>query len=455
LEIWVVDEGNDQNCNGFVQPLGIEYGERNKDYCTTFIVIDDNEGVCGGGPGIGGVIETEEEETVELVTVRLKDPATGDVIRTFNTDGDGFYQFINLNPLLTYDVDAARDDNHKNGVSTLDLVKIQKHLLGIQLLESPYKLIAADANNSESVSALDLVEIRKLILGLYNEFPKNESWRFVASDFTFSDPTSPWPFAEVMVSHGMQMDHDFVGVKVGDVNGNVVANAQNIQTRNAKGILEFVTDAQSVTAGQIVSVPVSASNFANVLGYQFTMKTNGLALNSVVPGALDMSADNIGLHNNAITVSWNKVAPVSASDVLFTLTFEAVESGDLSEMLSIVANSKLTEAEAYNATEEILDVTLSFRNAVQPAGKDFALFQNEPNPFEGATVIGFTLPEAMPATLTVYDVTGKVVHMIEGSYAQGYNEVKVSRKDLATTGVMYYRLDATDFTATKKMIVID
>jgi hypothetical protein len=70
-------------------------------------------------------------------------------------------------------------------------------------------------------------------------------------------------------------------------------------------------------------------------------------------------------------------------------------------------------------------------------------------------VIGFTLPEAMDATVTVYDVTGKVVRVIEGSYAAGYNEVKVNRKDLAATGVMYYRLDASDFTATKKMVVID
>jgi hypothetical protein len=123
-------------------------------------------------------------------------------------------------------------------------------------------------------------------------------------------------------------------------------------------------------------------------------------------------------------------------------------------MLNISNSTKLTEAEAYNMDEETLDVVWSFNSRVVTT-KDFALFQNEPNPFEGSTVIGFTLPEAMDATVTVYDVTGKVVGLIEGSYAQGYNEVKVNRKDLAATGVMYYRLDASDFTATKKMVVID
>ncbi len=457
VEIWVADEGNDLNCSGRTLPLvgildttGIQWNERNKDFCTTFIVVDDNEIVCGDGAG--GVIETEEQETVELVTVNLTNPATGQLMATYMTTENGLFHFVN--PLLGYEMTSVRNDDHKNGVSTLDLVKIQKHLLGIQLLDSPYKLIAADANNSESVSALDLVEIRKLILGLFTEFPKSESWRFVNSTFEFADPSSPWPFDEVVSVAGLTMGHDFIGVKVGDVNGNVVANATQVQVRNAKGVLEFSTDAQTVVAGQTVTVPVSAKNFANVLGYQFTMKTAGLQLTGVEAGALDMSSENIGVHDGAITVSWNMVSPVSSDDVLFTLTFTATESGDLSKMLAISTSTKLTEAEAYNGKEEVLDVALTFNNGVD-AGKDFALFQNEPNPFEGNTEIGFTLPEAMDATVTVYDVTGKVIRTIEGSYAQGYNEVKLNRKDLASTGVMYYRLDASEFTATKKMIAID
>jgi hypothetical protein len=276
----------------------------------------------------------------------------------------------------------------------------------------------------------------------------------VNSAFEFDDPSNPWPFDETITVEDYFMGYDFVGVKIGDVNGNVVANASQVQVRNAKGVLEFSADAQTVVAGQTVTVPVSAKNFAQILGYQFTMNITGLDLTGVEAGALDMSAENVGVHNGAITVSWNKVNPVSSSDVLFTMTFTAKESGDLSKMLNISNSTKLTEAEAYNGKEETLDVALSFNSGIV-AGKDFALFQNEPNPFEGSTVIGFTLPEAMDATVTVYDVTGKMVRLIEGSYAQGYNEVKINRKDLASSGVMYYRLDASDFTATKKMVVID
>ena len=66
-----------------------------------------------------------------------------------------------------------------NGVSTLDLVAIQKHLLGITPFTEFDKFVAADINLSETVSAIDIVELRKLILGIYVDFPNNESWRFI------------------------------------------------------------------------------------------------------------------------------------------------------------------------------------------------------------------------------------------------------------------------------------
>jgi hypothetical protein len=124
-------------------------------------------------------------------------------------------------------------------------------------------------------------------------------------------------------------------------------------------------------------------------------------------------------------------------------------------MLSIDGRSKLTESEAYNSNEELLDVALTFGNGSVVAGKEFALFQNEPNPFETYTMISFTLPEAMDATLTVFDVTGKLVHGVEGTYTAGFNQIRLNRKDLRGAGVLYYRLDAEGFTASRKMVVID
>jgi subtilisin-like proprotein convertase family protein len=460
VEIWVGDEGNDQNCSGRTLPLlgptdttGIQWNERNKDFCTSFIVIDDNEGVCGDSL-TGGLVETEEFEAVEKVTVKLTDQ-NGQVMNTYVTDKDGLYHFIN--PLFDYTIEPSRNDNHKNGVSTLDLVAMQKHLLGLQPLNSPYKLIAADANNSESVTVLDLVAVRKLILGLYTEFPNNASWRFVDASFEFEDPTHPWPFDEIIESHsGMTMKEDFVGVKVGDVNGTVTANASQITTRGARNILKLQIEDREVQEGETIHVPVTSENYEDMLGYQFTMNLSGLNYAGIEAGAIKIQPEYVGVHPSAITMSWGDTRGLTASDdeTLFTLQFVATATGRLKEMISV--GSQITEAEAYTTDGEeieLLDVTLVFGSTETDQVLEFALYQNEPNPFADQTVIGFDLPEAMPATLTLYDMSGKVVHVVEGEYSKGYNEVSLKRKDVVAGGAYYYHLQAGDFTASKKMIL--
>jgi hypothetical protein len=68
-------------------------------------------------------------------------------------------------------------------------------------------------------------------------------------------------------------------------------------------------------------------------------------------------------------------------------------------------------------------------------------------------VIAFTLPTAMDVTLTVFDVTGKMVWRIDGSYTQGRNEIQLKATDLKTSGVYYYQLLAGDFTASKALVL--
>jgi hypothetical protein len=275
---------------------------------------------------LAGEILTEDVQTVELVSVALNAP--GHVFPTFITTQNGQFNFNHIILPLDVEITADRNDQHRNGVSTLDLVKIQKHLLGIEPLTSPYDLIAADANNSSSVSAIDLVELRKLILGIYTELPNNKSWRFVDKSFQFADPTHPWPFSEVIDLHnliGSQTGVDFVAVKVGDVNNTVQANAQQVRPRSGSGIVHFVADDRIVKNGEMVDVAIRSGDFASIEGYQFTLTTQGLEFRGVESGMADMKDENIGVFGSMLTASWHKVGGVSATsnDVLFTFHFQA------------------------------------------------------------------------------------------------------------------------------------
>ena len=99
-----------------------------------------------------------------------------------------------------------------------------------------------------------------------------------------------------------------------------------------------------------------------------------------------------------------------------------------------------------------MDVTLEFSTE---GAATFVLEQNQPNPFKAETSIGFTLPEATTATLSIYDVSGRTLKVIEGDFAKGFNQVTINRSDLSGAGVLYYQLDTPTDSATKKMILVD
>ena len=119
-------------------------------------------------------------------------------------------------------ITPQNNSGYTEGISTQDLVLISRHILGVQPLSSPYKMIAADVNNSRSITTLDLIFLRRLLLGIDIEFETNTSWRFVELDYAFPNPANPWqePFPEridiILPAAGVS-DLDFVAVKVGDV----------------------------------------------------------------------------------------------------------------------------------------------------------------------------------------------------------------------------------------------
>ena len=430
-------------------------------YCETTIDIQDNMEVCDGSMGnlvtIGGDVNTENTLDVAEVEISL----AGSNLLPVVTSTAGNYSFPSMPTGGSYEIVPARDGDDKNGVSTLDLVRIQKHLLGLEPLASPYLMIAADANNSESVSALDLVELRKLILGVYTELPSNTSWRFVDQSYTFPDPFNPWmevyPESYTLNSVSQSMNNaDFVAIKIGDLNNTVVANATQVVTRGANDLLTFAVADQTVSAGNSVKVDVFADQFEDMQAFQFTLniENSNLQLVDIESGALEISNENFGLNrmeDGQITMGWYDVNThsVSQDEVLFTLTFKAAKQVVLSKTLSLT--SEVTTAEAYNDNNETMDVALTFRGAQEDAA--FELMQNIPNPFNTNTKIAFKLPSAMNAMLTVYDVTGRQLVQLNLEGVKGYNEVTLDRGQISATGILYYRLSTEGYTASRKMVV--
>ncbi|MCB0595601.1 MAG: T9SS type A sorting domain-containing protein, partial [Phaeodactylibacter sp.] len=151
-----------------------------------------------------------------------------------------------------------------------------------------------------------------------------------------------------------------------------------------------------------------------------------------------------------ITTSWNGKA--SAGEVLFSLVFRAKADAQLSELLG--ASSRITKAEAYKTNGSYQDVALTFSGKASAAAS-FELYQNTPNPFKGETLIGFNLPADDTVTLTISDVTGKALRLVRLDGVKGYNNVVVNSNTLPAAGVLYYTVETSEYTATKKMVIIE
>jgi len=85
---------------------------------------------------------------------------------------------------------------------------------------------------------------------------------------------------------------------------------------------------------------------------------------------------------------------------------------------------------------------------------DYSLSQNYPNPFNPTTHVKFTLPKDGNVSLKVYDMLGNEVE----TYVNGFLKAGLYNADIDgsnwASGVYFYKLVTSEFTATKKMMLV-
>jgi hypothetical protein len=215
LEIWARDAaGNTASCP------------------CLFMALD--QGFCDPAFSFRAITETNKP----LVNTKFDASAfycRGDTFTLSGISDDmGYYGIFGQSfpPDFAYEgiITASKQDSALNGVTTLDLLQIQKHVLGIEPLGSPYKIMAADANLSGSVTTADIVLLRKLLLGIITELPHGKTWRFIPLDYVFPNPNNPFETNVPEKIYIPASDEWFEGnlvfkaIKIGDVNNSAIPN---------------------------------------------------------------------------------------------------------------------------------------------------------------------------------------------------------------------------------------
>lgn len=114
-----------------------------------------------------------------------------------------------------------------------------------------------------------------------------------------------------------------------------------------------------------------------------------------------------------------------------------------------------------NAYRALINDTVSVEltwSAGEGVPEGYALSQNHPNPFNSSTTISYSLLEAGPVTLKIYNVRGQLVKTLvdetqsEGEYAVSWDGCDQEGR-LVTSGIYFYSLKAGHWSQAKKMVL--
>jgi hypothetical protein len=224
---------------------------------------------------------------------------------------------------------------------------------------------------------------------------------------------------------------------------------------------------QTDTDGRSITVPVTISSSQPLLAFSFRISYDSSLL-------IAHSADNSGLVTEDFeffsarpeqSEGWVRVGGLTSFRLSKTIPPGEYQVANMIFLLKEETNQPLSfELEEV----ELVDLEMSeFKvekvntmavPVVGPSTREYALYQNDPNPFGSETRIAYTIPTSTEVRLTVYNIAGQVVvHLVNQEQEAGHYTVswngRTDHDKSVPSGMYFYRLETRDFKATKKMIV--
>lgn len=358
------------------------------------------------------------------------------------TDSGGNYNIRNCVDFGTNDtilnapskfISGEKLYEYTNGVTTADLVAMNRHILLIETLLNPYHWLAADVNYDGKISTADMVKTRKIVLRVDNEFENTNSWRFVPEWYqqqpsfssTFNDVlngNTSGPFKAVWTSpsntglsystpaspENTYLDHfnvlanmqniqsdtvwSFTAVKTGDVNCTSKVDYSSF-TVDDENLTLNVAPHLCIPAGDTATFDLIATANSNMVAYQtqldFNLPENPLALPgdgspfevfNISAGQLintpteyyNLVSNNYRKH---LKVSWmsDSLTQTNLSNGVSILQFSIKANQTICNIGSIVSNTaKELNSQLYSPSGQLMNNTYLqlVRNDIQSRSKN-------------------------------------------------------------------------------------
>ncbi len=364
----------------------------NQNYCTVEFKIKS----CKPSYQIAGTVSSMGGVLMSDIDVELQ---SDDLMRTI-TGIEGEYRFEDL-PEGDYNLNINIGGNIAKGLTTLDLILIRQHLLGLKTFTDKESILAADVNGTGTISVADVLLVRDAILGKIDSFPRMNLWKTInkkvmlestADDVLLNYKNEPLSIQNL---ENDLLDWDVLAIKTGDVNGT------NLKKRAGSRSVSTIQVSEVFEDGKY-RYSFDFSSLEKMIGFQFSL--------SGVPSDIDLHSNVLDeshylLENNKLLISWAEESIQNVSSDSESMLFSIISNQQLND-LSI---SNEIEAEIYSKSVDDISIT----NAIlKPVASNFVQMDKEltvyPNPFYSEVFVQSNSP-INAYELKLYNINGEKI----------------------------------------------
>ncbi len=408
---------------------------------------------------INGRIKTPLSKLIKKATLNCLGSSASSTI----VDSTGNYNFnlnagnYTLRPTKNNDIAKA------NGVTSIDALLTQRHILNIAKLNSPYKIIAADVNGDRQINSVDVLRIKRLILGTDTTFTSstkgNRLWEFVDSAYQFSDSTNPFPFKDSISFTNLtsnKINQTFIGVKLGDVNYDWNPTVARGSTVNSIQLTENI--GSKVVNGEL-RIPITVNNFKDIVAMQYTLHFNnkdyefvGIENNNL---DIDFNSKQANQNGNISMLWTDKTATERTLDdgaEIFVLVLKQKGTGNLELGIS----DAITAIEAWDKDYNQHKVILLKREIItNNSTLTTSQWSVSPNPTSVEIKVSIASKTNKTASFELTDAQGKTILKQSVELQKGTNNFAMNLKQNGnlTTGVYFLKADGIEGENVKRIMV--
>ena len=199
-----------------------------------------------------------------------------------------------------------------------------------------------------------------------------------------------------------------------------------------------------------------------------TPATHTISFNNT-PLPVELASFTATTNRNNVTLSWSTSKEINNQG--FDVERSIAGENNYSKVGTVAGNGTTTDLKNYNFSERVNTGNYSYRlkqidfngnfeyhnlsgevNVGVPS--EYAMSQNYPNPFNPSTKIDYDIPADGNVAIILYDMSGREVSKLVNEFKPaGYYTVNFNASNLSS-GMYFYRIASSNFSQTKKMVLV-